>query len=55
LKQLHSYDPGGPYAVFKGFVNFCDEIDRMLNANVWEYLEAPWQKEPELSAKYNVE
>jgi nitrogenase molybdenum-iron protein alpha chain len=55
MKQLHSYDTGGPYAVFKGFVNFCDEIDRMLNANVWEYLEAPWQKEPELSAKYNVE
>ncbi|WP_320040287.1 nitrogenase molybdenum-iron protein alpha chain [uncultured Desulfobacter sp.] len=52
MKQLHSYDTGGPYAVFKGFVNFCDEIDRMLNANVWEYLEAPWQKAPELSAKY---
>nr|WP_320014940.1 nitrogenase molybdenum-iron protein alpha chain [uncultured Desulfobacter sp.] len=55
MKQLHSYDTGGPYAVFKGFVNFCDEIDRMLNANIWEYLEAPWQKDPELSAKYNLE
>ncbi|WP_425387005.1 nitrogenase component 1 [Desulfobacter curvatus] len=55
MKQLHSYDTGGPYAVFKGFMNFCDEIDRMLNANIWEYLEAPWQKAPELSAKYNME
>ena len=51
MKQLHSYDTGGPYAVFKGFVNFCDEIDRMLNANIWEYLEAPWQKDLELSAE----
>ena len=52
MKQLHSYDTGGPYAVFKGAVNFFDEIDRMLNANIWQYLEAPWQKAPELSAKY---
>nr|WP_320014930.1 nitrogenase molybdenum-iron protein alpha chain [uncultured Desulfobacter sp.] len=55
MKQLHSYDTGGPYASFKGFLNFCDEIDRMLNANIWQYLEAPWQKDPELSAKYNWE
>lgn len=52
MKQLHSYDTGGPYAVFKGAVNFFEEIDRMLNANIWQYLEAPWQKAPELSAKY---
>ncbi len=52
MKQLHSYDTGGPYAVFKGAVNFYDEIDRMLNANIWQYLEAPWQAAPELSAKY---
>jgi len=55
MKQLHSYDTGGPYAVFKGAVNFFEEIDRMLNANIWQYLEAPWQKDPELSAKYNWE
>ncbi|MGD9825794.1 nitrogenase component I subunit alpha [Desulfobacter sp.] len=52
MKQLHSYDTGGPYAVFKGAVNFFEEIDRMLNANIWQYLKAPWQKAPELSAKY---
>ncbi|MEJ2643132.1 MAG: nitrogenase component I subunit alpha, partial [Desulfosarcinaceae bacterium] len=28
LKQLHSYDYGGPYAGFKGAVNFYKEIDR---------------------------
>jgi nitrogenase molybdenum-iron protein alpha chain len=52
MKQLHSYDSGGPYAGFKGAVNFYEEIDRMINANIWAYLEAPWQTAPELSAKY---
>lgn len=52
MKQLHSYDSGGPYAGFKGAVNFYKEIDRMINSRVWRYLEAPWQKNPELSAKY---
>ena len=55
MKQLHSYDTGGPYAVFEGAINFFEEIDRMLNANIWQYLEAPWQKDPELSATYNSE
>jgi len=52
MKQLHSYDSGGPYAGFKGAVNFYEEIDRLVNANIWKYLEAPWQSAPELSAKY---
>ncbi|GKT07660.1 nitrogenase molybdenum-iron protein alpha chain [Desulforhabdus sp. TSK] len=52
LKQLHSYDYGGPYAGFKGAVNFYQEIDRMVNSKVWNSLKAPWQKSPELSAKY---
>jgi nitrogenase molybdenum-iron protein alpha chain len=52
LKQLHSYDYGGPYAGFKGAINFYKEIDRMVNSKVWGYLKAPWQKSPELSAKY---
>ena len=55
MKQLHSYDTGGPYASFEGAINFFEEIDRMLNANIWQYLEAPWQKDPELSATYNSE
>ncbi len=52
MKQLHSYDSGGPYAGFKGAINFYKEIDRMVNSRVWASLEAPWQKNPELSAKY---
>jgi nitrogenase molybdenum-iron protein alpha chain len=52
LKQLHSYDYGGPYAGFKGAINFYYEIDRMVNSKVWSYLQAPWQKNPELPAKF---
>ncbi|NTV13286.1 MAG: nitrogenase molybdenum-iron protein alpha chain [Desulfobulbaceae bacterium] len=55
MKQLHSYDSGGPYAGFKGAVNFYKEIDRMVNSKVWGYMKAPWQKNPQLSASYNWE
>lgn len=52
MKQLHSYDYGGPYAGFKGAVNFYHEIDRLLSSKIWGYMKAPWQKNPELSATY---
>ena len=52
MKQLHSYDTGGPYAGFKGAINFYREIDRMVNSKVWDYVKAPWQEEPELTATY---
>lgn len=55
LKQLHSYDYGGPYAGFKGAINFYREIDRMVNSKVWSYMKAPWQKNPELTATYAFE
>jgi len=52
LKQLHSYDYGGPYAGFDGAVNFYKEIDRMVNSRVWQFMKAPWEESPELSATY---
>lgn len=52
MKQLHSYDYSGPYAGFKGAINYYKEIDRLVNSKVWSYVKAPWQKSPELSAKY---
>ncbi len=52
MKQLHSYDSGGPYAGFRGAINFYREIDRLVNSRVWGYLKAPWQEHPELSATY---
>jgi nitrogenase molybdenum-iron protein alpha chain len=51
LKQLHSYDYGGPYAGFKGAVNFYNEIDRMVNSKVWNLIKAPWQDAPTLYAE----
>jgi len=55
MKQLHSYDSGGPYAGFKGAVNFYHEIDRLVNSKVWSYMKAPWQENPQLSATYGWE
>jgi nitrogenase molybdenum-iron protein alpha chain len=52
MKQLHSYDSGGPYAVYKGAVNFYYELDRMINSKVWSHIRAPWEKSPELAAMY---
>ncbi len=52
MKQLHSYDSGGPYAGFKGAINFYNEIDRLVNSKIWSFMKAPWQENPELSATY---
>lgn len=43
LKQLHNYDYGGPYAGFRGAINFFRDIDRMVNGNMWHLMAAPWQ------------
>ena len=55
MKQLHSYDSHGPYAVFKGAINFYHEIDRMINSKVWGHIQAPWEKNPELAGMYGEE
>lgn len=53
-KQLHSYDYGGPYAGFRGAINFYRDIDMMCNTQVWSYITPPWEKEskPTLTASY---
>jgi nitrogenase molybdenum-iron protein alpha chain len=51
-KQLHSYDYGGPYAGFRGAINFYREIDRMVSARIWKMIQAPWQSTPHLTATY---
>lgn len=55
LKQLHSYDYQGPYAGFKGAINFYKDIDRLINNKIWKMIKAPWHKEPQLTAKYGWE
>jgi nitrogenase molybdenum-iron protein alpha chain len=52
-KQLHSYDYGGPYAGFRGAINFYREIDRMVNTRIWSMIQPPWeQSAPTLEADY---
>ena len=55
MKQLHSYYYQGPYAGFKGAINFYKEIDRMINSKIWGMVKAPWHDEPQLTAKYGWE
>ena len=52
MKQLHSYDYSGPYAGFKGAVNFYYEIDRLVNTKIFSLVKAPWQENPELTGNY---
>jgi len=53
-KQLHSYDYGGPYAGFQGAVNFYRDIDRMVNTQIWSFIEPPWESQgkPTLEATF---
>lgn len=56
LKQLHSYDYGGPYTGFEGAINFYKDIDRMVNNPVWKLIKAPWKngggKKAGMKARY---
>jgi nitrogenase molybdenum-iron protein alpha chain len=55
LKQLHSYDYGGPYAGFEGAINFYKEIDRMVNTKVWSLVAPPWKSDSRMiKAEYAV-
>jgi len=51
MKQLHSYDYGGPYAGFRGAINFYRDIDRMVNAKVWKLIRPPWHDAPLITAE----
>ncbi|QGY45059.1 nitrogenase molybdenum-iron protein alpha chain [Maribellus comscasis] len=55
LKQLHSYDYGGPYAAFGGAVNFYKEMERMLATNIWKLVDTPWKHEPEIVGSISIE
>ena len=52
LKQLHSYDYGGPYAGFEGAVNFYKDIQMITNTSIWKEIKAPWEAEEVIVAEY---
>ncbi|MCK5160972.1 MAG: nitrogenase molybdenum-iron protein alpha chain [Candidatus Aureabacteria bacterium] len=55
MKQLHSYDYGGPFAVFEGAVNFYREMERTVNTKIWKLIKAPWDNKPEITAVFVAE
>jgi nitrogenase molybdenum-iron protein alpha chain len=55
LKQLHSYDYGGPYAGFLGAINFYNEIDRLVNSKVRNLIRPPWKNEAGVTATFNLD
>ena len=55
LKQLHSYDYGGPYAGFVGAVNFYKDISRMSGASIWKYIKAPWEVQKRVEANFVID
>lgn len=44
--QLHSYDYKGPYAGFKGAINFAHDLYMGMNTPAWNYITPPWKREP---------
>jgi nitrogenase molybdenum-iron protein alpha chain len=55
LKQLHSYDYGGPYTCFGGAINFYVEMERMLATNIWKMIDAPWKNQSELVGSMTID
>ncbi|MDS1029299.1 nitrogenase molybdenum-iron protein alpha chain [Bacillota bacterium LX-D] len=51
-KQLHSYDYGGPYAGFKGAVNFANDIIAGMYTPTWSYLVPPWKSGPYIEGTF---
>jgi len=51
-KQLHSYDYSGPYAGFRGAVNFARDITMGLTTPSWKFVTPPWKLEPMLEGSY---
>lgn len=54
-RQLHSYDYSGPYAGFKGAVNFGRDVTMGLNTPTWGFTVAPWKKESILEGTFGGE
>jgi len=54
-KQLHSYDYGGPYAGYKGAVNFARDSVAGMFTPAWNYVKPPWTTGPSLVGKMAME
>ena len=45
-RQIHSYDYSGPYAGFKGAVNFAKDMTMSIYTNAWALVTPPWKNAP---------
>lgn len=50
-RQMHSYDYSGPYAGFRGAVNFARDTTMGLYAPAWGYISAPWKTKPTIEGR----
>jgi nitrogenase molybdenum-iron protein alpha chain len=50
-RQLHSYDYSGPYAGFRGAVNFGRDVSAGLNTPAWQLVVPPWKRTPVLAGR----
>lgn len=50
-KQMHSYDYSGPYAGFRGAVNFARDVAAGMHTPAWSYVMPPWKTQPSLVGK----
>ncbi|HEX9061405.1 MAG TPA: nitrogenase molybdenum-iron protein alpha chain [Clostridia bacterium] len=51
-KQLHSYDYSGPYAGFRGAVNFARDITMGITTPAWKMVVPPWKTRPMIEGGY---
>jgi nitrogenase molybdenum-iron protein alpha chain len=49
---LHSYDYSGPYAGFRGALNFARDITMGMTTPAWSFVNPPWKTEPMLEGSY---
>lgn len=54
-KQMHSYDYAGPYAGYRGAVNFAKDTAAGIHTPAWSYTVPPWKKESIIKGKLEVE
>lgn len=45
-RQIHSYDYAGPYAGFKGAINFAKDVTMSIYTNAWAFVNPPWKTTP---------
>jgi nitrogenase molybdenum-iron protein alpha chain len=49
-RQLHSYDYAGPYAGFRGAVNFGHDVAMGIYTPAWRLVVPPWRRQPLVNA-----